>query len=138
MKTALISHKIQEAVYALLTADETLALTLRGIFDQPPTDAAFPYLAMGETSYTPQRVKSTDAGRINFGLLIWSDEQSQMETKELMSQVDTALQNADMTITGFDLLDLRLQNASVVRQFNEQGSLYRGRMTYAMTIYAQP
>jgi hypothetical protein len=138
MQTALIAHKVQEAVYAALTTDENLTVALSGIFDQPPTDAAFPYLAMGETNYSPQRTKSVDSGRINFSLIVWSDEQSQMETKELMAQIDTVLQAAELAVIGFDLLELRLQNASVMRQFNEQGSLYKGRLTYAITVYAKP
>ena len=60
-----------------------------------------------------------------------------MQVKELMERVDGVLDKADLSLVGFALVTLRLQNAGVVRQWNEEGSLYRGRLTYNALVYAE-
>lgn len=133
--TGLVTHKLQEAVYAALAADEALSLRLSGVYDQPVTGASYPYLMMGDTNMAQNSVKDIEGVRISFDILLWSDEPSQMEVKELMALADAVLHENDLSVVGADLVQLRLQNAGVMRQFNEQGSLYRGRLSYSATLY---
>ncbi|WP_262694481.1 DUF3168 domain-containing protein [Kordiimonas aquimaris] len=133
--TSLVAHTLQEVVFAALTSDITLSQRVHGIYDQPITDAAFPYVAMGETSIAPGLVKDRVGARITFEIIVWSNEPSQMEAKELMAIVDNVFVGGELETLAFDLLQIRLQNASVVRQFNEEGSLYRGRMSYTAQVY---
>ena len=134
--TAMASHRLQEAVFEVLSKDETLAAQVAGIYDEPPADAPFPYLAMGDTNVTIQDLKDRDGAQITFDVTLWSDEPSQMQVKELMAHTDAALHHTDLPLVGFDLVYLRLVSAGVVRQWNEQGSLYRGRLSYSALVYA--
>lgn len=134
--TALASHKLQEAVFSALSGDETITEQLAGIYDEPPADARYPYLAMGDTNITVQDLKDRDGAQINFDITLWSDEPSQMQVKELMAHTDAVLHDTDLSLNGFDIVYLRLSSAGVIRQWNEQGSLYRGRLSYSALVYA--
>ena len=127
--------KLQEAVFAALTADAGLGLLLTGFYDEAPADARYPYLAMGETNLRDNRLKDTAGATISFDVMIWSAEASQMQVKELMAAVDDSLSAADITLVGHDLITLRLVSASTVRQWSEAGSLYRGRLSYRAVLY---
>lgn len=133
--TAFIGHKLQEAVFALLSVDTTLGLKLTGIYDQPPHNAQHPYVSLGDTTVQPADLKDRSGTRVNFDIAVWSGEPSQMQAKELMADVNTILHQSKPVLDGFDLVDVRLINANVVRQYTEAGSLYRGRLTYSALIY---
>lgn len=134
--TAFVGHKLQEAVFSLLSADTTLGLKLTGIYDQPPQNTRPPYISMGDTSVQPAEMKDRAGNRISFDIMIWSGEPSQMEAKELMADVNAVLHQSKPPIDGFDLVDMRLVSANVVRQFTEAGGLYRGRMNYSALVFA--
>lgn len=134
--TAMAPHRLQEAVFSALQADEDLSFLVSGIYDEAPLEAAYPYVTMGETSLRPNDLKDRDGAQVNFDILVWSNEASQMQVKELMATLDQILDKASLPLVGFDLVTLRLQNASVVRQWNEEGSLYRGRLSYSALVYA--
>jgi len=128
--------KLQEAVFAALQADTGLGFMLSGIYDEAPAEASYPYLAMGETNLRDGRLKDTSGSTISFDLMVWSAEASQMQVKELMAAVDTSLGGANISLVGYDLITLRLVSASTVRQWSEEGSLYRGRLSYSALVYA--
>ncbi len=134
--TAMASHRLQEAVYTALAADDNLSALLRGVYDEPPVGAAYPYAALGDTNISVNDLKDRDGAQVNFEVTVWSNEPSQMQVKELMAEVDRVLHRADIPLVGFDLVYLRLASAGVVRQWNENGSLYRGRLSYSALIYA--
>ncbi|MCK0068039.1 DUF3168 domain-containing protein [Kordiimonas laminariae] len=134
--TAMASHRLQEAVFHALKHDETVSAQMCGIYDEPPTGARFPYLVMGDTNIAVQDLKDREGVQITFDVTLWSDEPSQMQVKELMAHTDAVLHEADLALVGFDLVYLRLANGGVIRQWNEQGSLYRGRLSYSALVYA--
>ncbi len=133
--TALASHKIQEAAFVLLKDDATLGLKLSGVYDQPPEAAVWPYLSMGETSITAADLKDRRGNRLDFEITVWSNQQSQMEVKELMADVDRVLSGVSIQAVGLDTLPVRLLNANVVRQYSQTGSLYRGRLSYSVKYF---
>lgn len=134
--TAMASHQLQEAVFAALSEDDSLQANLTGVYDEAPLEASYPYVAMGDTNLRPSDVKDRDGAQISFDITVWSNEPSQMQVKELMETVNGVLDKADLPLVGHSLITLRLQNAGVVRQWNEEGSLYRGRLTYSALVFA--
>lgn len=127
---------LQEAIFGALKNDGALNVMLSGVYDEAPAGAAYPYVAMGETSAREGNLKATSGAEISFDLFVWSDEASQMQVKELMAAVETSLEEADLSIPGYDLITLRLASASSVKQWSEAGSLYRGRMSYSALVYS--
>ncbi|MFC3051653.1 DUF3168 domain-containing protein [Kordiimonas pumila] len=134
--TAMACFRLQEAVFAALAAATSLSALVTGVYDEAPTGASYPYAAMGGTNLQPNDLKDRDGASISFDIILWSKEPSQLEVKELMAEVDRVLDKAALGVVGYSLVSLRLQSAAVTRQWNEDGSLYRGRLTYAALVYA--
>ncbi len=133
--TALCAHQLQVAVFEALAADTALSARLTGVYDEPPAEARYPFLAFGETNVRENGLKDRDGVTINFDVFLWSAEASQMEVKELMALADKVLHSAGLLVQGHDLITLKMISAGVIRQFNEQGSLYRGRLSYSALLY---
>lgn len=133
--TAFAAHQLQQAVFALLAGDASLKARVTGVYDEPPFDARPPYVAFGETQLRDTGVKGRDGATISFDVVVWSAEPSQMEAKELMALADGLLSGADPDVPGYELVDIKLGSASVITQFSEAGSLYRGRLSYSARLF---
>lgn len=128
---------LQAGVYAALQADEALPLRVSGIYDQPPSGSKYPYIAMGDATASTNNVKGRRGTSITFDIHIWSAENSQMQVKELMHHIDEVLHDVPMDLGNFELVSLRFVSSGVIRQFNQEGMLFRGRLTYQALIFGQ-
>jgi len=135
--TAMAFHQVQEAVFSALIADTALQERLTGIYDEAPSEARYPYLTMGDTNASTNDLKDITGAQISFNIALWSNEPSQMQVKELMEHTDKILHRSKLIIVGYDLLTLQLQTASVTRQWIEEGSLYKGILSYTAQVYSQ-
>jgi len=129
------SAPLQEAIYAALMADEVLVSALAGIYDQAPADTVYPFLALGETSVTPGNLKDTEGARIEFDVLIYSDEPSQMQVKELMATTERTLSAAEITLTDYDLVSLDLVSAAISDTYVNTGKVFLARLHYSSLIF---
>lgn len=131
--TGFAADKLQVAVYAALAGSDLLRERGVNVYDQPPLEAKKPYICLADTDMQPDHVKGVKRAHTDFMVKIWSDEQSQMETKELMRLVDGLLEGANLPVSGHELKLLHLTNASVVRVWTDENSEYQGRLTYRAT-----
>ena len=133
--TALISHRLQEAIFQILKEDQTLQYKITGIYDQAPPNVVFPYLTFGETSAQAADLKDRAGVSISLTVSVWSIEASQMEAKELMADVDAILNQRAIEVPGVDCSSLHLDAALVQRQFSSAKVLYQGRLNYRCVCY---
>lgn len=129
------AKEMQLALYDRLTNAPQLMGRLTGLYDEAPHDAVMPYLSMGETRVSDLGVKGRPGYQLQFELVIFSRDNSQLEIKELMAVADSILADAPLTVRGHDLVTLRLQSATSVRRFREDGSLYEGRLRYVAVLF---
>ncbi|WP_308908966.1 DUF3168 domain-containing protein [Pseudokordiimonas caeni] len=134
--SAFAPMKLQQAVFAALAADPTLAAKVAGIHDGPPDHARMPYIALGDTSTEDASTKSHAGQRVSFDVLVWSDAGGQMEAKELMAHADAALTASPITLEGLSLVYLRLVSSGVTRRIAGHGTQYRGRLSYRALVMA--
>ncbi len=133
--TAFAAHQLQQAVFAILIADAGLKARVTGVYDEPPFGARPPYVAFGETQLRDTGVKGRRGSTISFDVTVWSAEPSQMEAKELMALVDGLLSGSSPDVPGHEVVEIKLNSASVITQFSEAGSLYRGRLNYSARLF---
>ena len=133
--TAIVSHRLQEAVFALLNQNQALSLKLTGVHDQAPAEAKYPYISFGETSFETADLKDRAGVSVTFTVSVWSVETSQMQVKELMADVDAGLNGAEIDLVGFDYGVIELTSGAVQRQFDEAITRYEGKLTYSCTFY---
>lgn len=81
---------LQKAVVAHLSADLALA-ELTGVYDGPPSRAAFPYAAIGDGLVSDWSTK-TEAGReIRFAVTLWDDGEAPARLHRLTGAVEAAM-----------------------------------------------
>ncbi len=118
--------ELQKAVYQALAADAAIKAEVgepARIFDDPPPDALFPYLTLGEARATDW--KGVDGGlEHDLRLYVFSRYAGRREVKRILSAVYDALHEAALTLSGHDLVNIRFVFADAFRRTD--GETYQG------------
>ena len=102
---------LQQAVYAALSADTALAALVDEVHDHVPANAAFPYVAFGETETVPWGAKDFSGMEHTLTLNVWSRYKGRKEAKQIMAAIHDALHEAALAVTGQTLVNLRFKSA---------------------------
>lgn len=118
--------ELQKAVYQTLAADAALQAEIGDparIFDDPPPDALFPYLTLGEARASDW--KGVEGGlEHDVKLYVFSRYAGRREVKRILGAVYDALHEAALTVTGHDLINIRFVFADAFRR--SDGETYQG------------
>ncbi len=109
---------LRTALHAALVTDEALLALLGGphVFDVPPKDAAFPYVALGEAVVSDWST-ATEAGTEHaLTLHVFSRSGGRAQAFALAACVQQALHDAPLALCGHHLANLRATTAEVVRE----------------------
>jgi len=103
------ARELQEAVFAVLSGDATLAALLGGarVYDGAPRNAEAPYVHLGEFAARDWST-ATEAGReILFGVVVWWRTPGRSEGLLIADRVTTLLHDAALTLDAYRLVNLR-------------------------------
>ena len=116
--------ELQKAVYQALRADAGLKAEIGDparIFDDPPPEAPYPYLTIGEARASDY--KGLDGGlEHDLKLYAFSRYAGRREVKRILSAVYDALHDAALTLSGHDLVNIRFVFADAFRRLD--GEIY--------------
>ena len=121
---------LQRAVHQALTADAGLLTLLGGarVWDHVPRGAAFPYVSIGATT---ERDWSTDGSKGLEHVLIlnvWSKAAGRHEANAIADALRAALHDAQLTLAGHRLVNLRHELTEVGR--DAAAEIYRGAVRF--------
>ena len=106
----------QERLYATLNGDATLTNTLgAAVYDEVPEGSAYPYVNIGEETATAFDTKDLAGSQITINLHVWSQYKGSKEAKNIMDRVHTLLHDTSLSVTGFNLINLRFEFADILR-----------------------
>ncbi|WP_428410013.1 DUF3168 domain-containing protein [Hyphococcus sp.] len=129
--------ELQKAVYQALAADAAIKAEVgepARIFDDPPPDAIFPYLTLGEARATDW--KGVDGGlEHDLRLYVFSRYAGRREVKRILSAVYDALHEAALTLSGHDLVNIRFVFADAFRRTD--GETYQGVARFRAVTMSQ-
>lgn len=117
---------LRAAIRDALAADAPLVSLLGGakIYDEPPRDAALPYVTLGEDVISDGST-ATEAGDEHALMLhVWSRQGGHREAHVLAGAVLEALIDAPLTLAGHRLANLRFIVTDVRRE--SDGRTYHG------------
>ena len=118
--------ELQKAVYQTLAADAALQAEIGDparIFDDPPPDALFPYLTLGEARATDW--KGVEGGlEHDVKLYVFSRYAGRREVKRILGAVYDALHEEALTVAGHDFINIRFVFADAFRR--SDGETYQG------------
>jgi len=124
------SAALRAAVHAALTADAALVATLGGakIYDEPPREAAFPYVTLGEMRVADFSTGSEEGLEHQLTLHAWSRQGGQREAHVIAGALLQALDDAPLTLAGHRLVNFRFSTADVRRE--SDGRTYRALVRF--------
>ena len=116
---------LQKGLRAALVADAGVAdLVSTRIYDEPPQDVIFPYLRFGDIQPSAFDTDTTEGAEVTISLEAHSRSASgRVEAVRIVEAVKAALhrQEASVTVTGFNLVELIFETHSVSRDSEGRG-----------------
>lgn len=100
---------------ALLADDGVAALVGVRIYDDPPSDAVFPFITLGRVETRPADASSADALEHAVTLHVWSRHGGRAEALSVVAAMRAVLHNAALTIEGRALVLLLAVFSDVFR-----------------------
>jgi hypothetical protein len=94
------------------------------IWDEPPRDAAFPYVTLGEARVTDWSTGSSTGHEHALTLHVWSRQGGQTEAQVVAGEIVAALEQVPLAPAGHRLVNLRFAAADIRRE--EDGRTWRG------------
>ena len=123
------SWELQKAVHAHLLADIGLAVLVSGrIYDDVPQGTAFPYVTLGAAAVRNWSTASDTGAEHQLTFGVWSRYAGRKELKNIMSEIATALEDTNLTLTGFTLVNMRFLSAEMNR--GNDGETYEGTIRF--------
>lgn len=109
---------LRAAIHAALLADGPLAALLGGpkVFDAPPRDANFPFVALGEAVVADWSTATERGTEHQLTLHVFSRSGGRAEAFAVAAAVQEALHDAALALASHRLANLRATTAEVVRE----------------------
>ena len=104
------SFELQKSVFAKLVAANITDFAgdaITGVFDDVPTDTAYPYIVIGDETATNISAKDKDFHEHTLTIHIWSQYRGNRDIKEIMEQVYAALNDVSYTVSGASGVNLK-------------------------------
>jgi hypothetical protein len=128
--------ELQKAIFSALGTDAGLIAALGGarIYEQPPKNAASPYVTFGRTSvYDWTTGAETDDEQL-FTLHVWSKAKGDAETLQIMQLMRSRLADSLQPLDGRDPVRLTLEFAEA--RYDDDLAVHHGLLRFRAT--AQP
>jgi len=107
---------LQTTIYSTLSSDNTLTSTLgSGVYDEVVEGATYPFVALGEETAIDYSTKDLDGGETTINIHIWSQYKGSKETKQIMDRIHDLLHDSNLSVTGFNLINLRFEFSDIMR-----------------------
>jgi hypothetical protein len=109
---------LRSAIHDVLIADGALTSLLGGahVYDEPPRNAAFPYVTIGEARVSDWSTGSDRGEEHQLVLHAWSRQGGHREAHLIAGALLQALDDAPLALTDHALINLRFAVADVRRE----------------------
>ena len=128
-----LSWSFQQAVVAALKNTPSVTDLVSGrIYDDVPSNPTFPYVTYGEAVTVEAGASDSDAVDETLTLHAWSEYGGQKETKSILAALKGTLHDADLSMAGAHLVNLRFLDAQTLR--DPDGRTYHGVIRFGAHI----
>lgn len=112
------SVALRAAIHRALTSDTALLAALGGprIYDEPPREAAFPFVTLGEARISDVSADDAPAQEHQLTLHAWSRQGGHKEAHLITGALLQALDDAPLAPSGHRLVNLRFALADIRRE----------------------
>jgi hypothetical protein len=107
--------QLQSAIYSALNVSAITSTLLCGVYDEVIEGNTYPFITLGEETAIDYSTKDLTGGEYTINIHIWSQYKGSKETKQIMDKVHDLLHDIDLTVTGFNLINLRFEYSDIMR-----------------------
>jgi len=107
---------LQTAIYSTLNSDSNLTSTLgAGVYDEVVETASYPFVEIADDTAIEYDTKDLDGGEFTMTIHVWSQYAGAKETKNIMDRIHTLLHDSSLSVTGFNLVNLRFEFSDILK-----------------------
>ena len=107
--------QLQSAIYTALNVSAITSTLSCGVYDEVTEGATYPFVVLGEETAIDYGTKDLVGGETTINIHIWSQYKGSKQTKEIMDKIHDLLHDIDLTVTGFNLINLRFEYSDIMR-----------------------
>ena len=126
---------LQQAIYSQLSGDAALQNLINGIYDQPPADAVFPFVAIEQMSSQDWRFSGGMGVRAQITLAAYSRYHGKSECHSILARMDALLHEASISAAGLVVAQMRTERSEVLTQADQRTT--RGRLQLMIDAYSE-
>lgn len=107
---------LQTAIVGELRGNGDVSALVNGrVYDTVPSTATFPYISLGPEQVLPDRADCIDGKIVHFQIDVWSRSVGFPQAKEIAEAVIASLNDNPLTVTGYRIVDMYLENDNTSR-----------------------
>jgi hypothetical protein len=106
---------VQAALVAALAGHAPLAEVVGGVFDGPPAQADYPYVAIGAGATADWSHKTGRGREHRIAVTIWDDGESPARLHRLMAEAEHAVERIDPDLENHRIISLTFLRSRVIR-----------------------
>ena len=124
---------LQSAIYSTLNGDSNLTSTLgAGIFNDVTEGTNTPFVTIGDDTASQYDTKDLDGTETTINIDVWSEYKGSKECKQIMDRIHDLLHDSNISVTGFNLVNLRFEFSDIIR--DPDGVTRHGVMRFRAVI----
>ena len=106
---------LQTAIYNALNVSAVTSTLSCGVYDEVIEGNTYPFITLGEETVIDYGTKDLTGAETTINIHIWSQYKGSKQTKEIMDKVHDLLHDGSLTVTGFNLINLRFEYSDIMR-----------------------
>ena len=106
---------LQEAIYNTLNVSAITTAFNCSVVDEPTNDQSYPFISIGDARADDYSTKDLDGGDYEVTFDIWSQYKGAKECKQIMDKIHDLLHDSNISVTGFNLINMRLEFTDILR-----------------------
>ena len=107
--------QLQTAIYTALNVSAITTTLGCGVYDEVIEGNTYPFISLGEETTIDYSTMTAVGSETTINIHIWSQYKGSKQTKEIMDKIHDLLHDIDLTVTGFNLINLRFEYSDIMR-----------------------
>jgi len=106
---------LQTTIYNALNVSAITTTLSCGVYDEVIEGNTYPFITLGEETTIDYSTKTATGSETTVNIHIWSQYKGSKQTKEIMDKVHDLLHDSNLSVTGFNLINLRFEFSDIMR-----------------------
>jgi len=107
--------QLQTAIYTALNVSAITTTLGCGVYDEVIEGNTYPFISLGEETTIDYSTMTAVGSETTINIHVWSQYKGSKETKEILDKIHDLLHDINLTVTGFNLINLRFEYSDIMR-----------------------